>query len=135
VYGHAKSSSIKHKQGAAGATRGTLWTKLARAGTVAARGGGGNVEANPALGLAVQKARDASMPKDNIQRAIKRGTGELGGAALEEKPHHCLVAKKAGKPERREAVFGNRIDQRQNRRIRPIRSHGQMDAIWCPGQV
>ncbi|HKH22189.1 MAG TPA: YebC/PmpR family DNA-binding transcriptional regulator [Solirubrobacterales bacterium] len=73
--GHSKWSSIKHKKGAADAKRGKLFTKLARAITVAARDGGGNVDANPALGLAVQKARDASMPKDNIQRAIDRGTG------------------------------------------------------------
>jgi YebC/PmpR family DNA-binding regulatory protein len=79
--GHSKWSSIKHKKGAADARRGKLFTKLARAITVAARDGGGNVEANPALGLAVQKARDASMPKDNIQRAIDRGTGEGGDAA------------------------------------------------------
>jgi YebC/PmpR family DNA-binding regulatory protein len=79
--GHSKWSSIKHKKGAADAKRGKLFTKLARAITVAARDGGGNVEANPALGLAVQKARDASMPKDNIQRAIDRGTGESDDAA------------------------------------------------------
>jgi YebC/PmpR family DNA-binding regulatory protein len=79
--GHSKWSSIKHKKGAADAKRGKLFTKLARAITVAARDGGGNVDANPALGLAVQKARDASMPKDNIQRAIDRGTGEGGDAA------------------------------------------------------
>ena len=79
--GHSKWSSIKHKKGAADAKRGKLFTKLARAITVAARDGGGSVEANPALGLAVQKARDASMPKDNIQRAIDRGTGEGDDAA------------------------------------------------------
>src|SRR5687767_15027231 len=79
--GHSKWSSIKHKKGAADAKRGKLFTKLARAITVAARDGGGNVEANPALALAVQRARDASMPKDNIQRAIDRGTGEGDDAA------------------------------------------------------
>ncbi len=79
--GHSKWSSIKHKKGAADAKRGKLFTKLARAITVAARDGGGNVDANPPLGLAVQKARDASMPKDNIQRAIDRGTGEGADAA------------------------------------------------------
>jgi YebC/PmpR family DNA-binding regulatory protein len=79
--GHSKWSSIKHKKGAADAKRGKLFTKLARAITVAARDGGGSVDANPALGLAVQKARDASMPKDNIQRAIDRGTGEGADAA------------------------------------------------------
>src|SRR3954468_18100896 len=82
--GHSKWSSIKHKKGAADAKRGKLFTKLARAITVAARDGGGSVESNPALGLAVQKARDASMPKDNIQRAIDRGTGEGDDAAAME---------------------------------------------------
>jgi YebC/PmpR family DNA-binding regulatory protein len=74
--GHSKWSSIKHRKGAADAKRGKLFTKLARAITVAAREGGGNPDANPALSLAIQKARDASMPKDNIQRAVDRGTGE-----------------------------------------------------------
>jgi YebC/PmpR family DNA-binding regulatory protein len=79
--GHSKWSSIKHKKGAADAKRGKLFTKLARAITVAARDGGGSIDANPALGLAVQRARDASMPKDKIQRAIDRGTGEGDDAA------------------------------------------------------
>jgi YebC/PmpR family DNA-binding regulatory protein len=73
--GHSKWSSIKHKKGAADAKRGRLFTKLARAITVAARDGGGDPDANPSLATAVQKARDASMPKDNIQRAIDRGSG------------------------------------------------------------
>ncbi len=73
--GHSKWSSIKHKKGAADAKRGKLFTKLARAIAVAARDGGGDPDGNPALATAVQKARDASMPKDNIQRAIDRGTG------------------------------------------------------------
>jgi YebC/PmpR family DNA-binding regulatory protein len=79
--GHSKWSSIKHKKGAADAKRGKLFTKLARAITVAARDGGGDPEGNPTLAAAVQKARDASMPKDNIQRAIDRGTGEGDDAA------------------------------------------------------
>jgi YebC/PmpR family DNA-binding regulatory protein len=79
--GHSKWSSIKHKKGAADAKRGKLFTKLARAITVAARDGGGSPEGNPPLALAVQRARDASMPKDNIQRAIDRGTGEGADAA------------------------------------------------------
>jgi YebC/PmpR family DNA-binding regulatory protein len=73
--GHSKWSSIKHKKGAADAKRGALFTKLTRAITVAAREGGGDVEGNPSLALAVQKAKDASMPKDNIERAINKGTG------------------------------------------------------------
>jgi YebC/PmpR family DNA-binding regulatory protein len=73
--GHSKWSSIKHKKGAADAKRGALFTKLTRAITVAAREGGGDIEGNPSLALAVQKAKDSSMPKDNIERAINKGTG------------------------------------------------------------
>jgi YebC/PmpR family DNA-binding regulatory protein len=72
--GHSKWASIKHKKKAVDAKRGALFTKLTRAITVAARDGG-DPEANPTLALAVQKARDASMPKDNIERAIAKGTG------------------------------------------------------------
>jgi YebC/PmpR family DNA-binding regulatory protein len=74
--GHSKWSSIKHKKGAADAKRGQLFTKLARAITVAAREGGGDPDANPALATAIQKARAESMPKANIERAIDRGTGD-----------------------------------------------------------
>jgi YebC/PmpR family DNA-binding regulatory protein len=74
--GHSKWSSIKHKKGAADAKRGQRFTKLAKAITVAAREGGGDPDANPALATAIQKARDESTPKANIERAIDRGTGE-----------------------------------------------------------
>jgi YebC/PmpR family DNA-binding regulatory protein len=74
--GHSKWHSIKHKKAVVDARRGQHFTKLARAITVAAREGGGDPDGNPALALAVQKARDASMPKDNIERAIAKGTGE-----------------------------------------------------------
>ncbi|HEY2160813.1 MAG TPA: YebC/PmpR family DNA-binding transcriptional regulator [Solirubrobacteraceae bacterium] len=74
--GHSKWASIKHKKAVVDARRGQHFTKLARAITVAAREGGGDPDGNPALALAVQKARDASMPKDNIERAIAKGTGE-----------------------------------------------------------
>jgi YebC/PmpR family DNA-binding regulatory protein len=79
--GHSKWHSIKHKKAVVDARRGQQFTKLARAITVAAREGGGDPEGNSALALAVQKARDASMPKDNIERAIAKGTGEGGDAA------------------------------------------------------
>jgi YebC/PmpR family DNA-binding regulatory protein len=79
--GHSKWSSIKHKKGAADAKRGKLFTKLARAITVASRDGGPDPEGNPALATAVQKAREASMPKENIQRAIDRGSGVGADAA------------------------------------------------------
>jgi YebC/PmpR family DNA-binding regulatory protein len=74
--GHSKWASIKHKKAVVDARRGQHFTKLARAITVAAREGGGDPDGNPALALAIQKARDASMPKDNIERAIGKGTGE-----------------------------------------------------------
>jgi YebC/PmpR family DNA-binding regulatory protein len=74
--GHSKWHSIKHKKAVVDARRGQHFTKLARAITVAAREGGGDPDGNPALSLAIQKARDASMPKDNIERAIAKGTGE-----------------------------------------------------------
>jgi YebC/PmpR family DNA-binding regulatory protein len=73
--GHSKWASIKHKKKAVDAKRGQLFTKLSRAITVAAREGGGDPEGNPSLALAIQKARDASMPKDNIERAVAKGTG------------------------------------------------------------
>ena len=79
--GHSKWASIKHKKRAVDAKRGKLFTKLARAIQVAAREGGGDPDGNPALALAIQKARDASMPKDNIERAITKGTGADSDAA------------------------------------------------------
>ncbi len=74
--GHSKWHSIKHKKAVVDARRGQQFTKLARAISVAAREGGGDPEGNSTLALAIQKARDASMPKDNIERAIAKGTGE-----------------------------------------------------------
>jgi YebC/PmpR family DNA-binding regulatory protein len=79
--GHSKWASIKHKKAATDAKRGALFTKLTRAITVAARAGGGDLTGNPSLVLAVQKAKDASMPKDNIERAIAKGTGADQDAA------------------------------------------------------
>jgi YebC/PmpR family DNA-binding regulatory protein len=79
--GHSKWAGIKHKKAIVDARRGKLFTKLARAITVAAREGGGDPNMNAALGLAVQKAKDASMPKDNIERAIAKGTGAGADAA------------------------------------------------------
>jgi YebC/PmpR family DNA-binding regulatory protein len=79
--GHSKWASIKHKKAVVDARRGQAFTKLARAISVAAREGGGDPETNAALGNAVQKARDASMPKDNIERAIAKGTGAGADAA------------------------------------------------------
>ena len=82
--GHSKWANIQHRKGAQDKKRGKLFTKLIREITVAARMGGGDIAANPRLRLAVDKARAQSMPKDNIERAIKRGSGELDGADYQE---------------------------------------------------
>ena len=82
--GHSKWANIKHRKGRQDAARGKLFGKLAKAIEIAAREGGGNVEFNPTLATAVYKAKSASMPNDNIERAIKRGTGEVAGAHYEE---------------------------------------------------
>ena len=82
--GHSKWASIRHKKGAVDAKRGKLFTKIIREITVAARAGGGDAESNPRLRTAILAARSANMPKDNIDRAIKKGTGELEGANYEE---------------------------------------------------
>ncbi|MBW1988570.1 MAG: YebC/PmpR family DNA-binding transcriptional regulator [Deltaproteobacteria bacterium] len=82
--GHNKWSTIKHKKGAADARRGKVFTKLIKEITVAARMGGGDPNANPRLRSAIAAAKAENMPKDNIERAIKKGTGELEGVAYEE---------------------------------------------------
>lgn len=82
--GHSKWANIKHRKGRQDAKRGKLFGKLAKAIEVAAREGGGNIEFNPTLATAVDKAKAADMPNDNIDRAIKRGTGEVEGAVYEE---------------------------------------------------
>jgi len=84
VSGHSKWSSIKHKKAKTDATRGKVFTKLIREITVAARNGGGDPDANPRLRLAVQAAKGQNMPNDNIQRAIKKGTGGTDGANFDE---------------------------------------------------
>ncbi len=82
--GHSKWSTIKRKKGATDAKRGKIFTKLIKEITVAARFGGGDVDANPRLRTAVANAKAENMPKDNIERAIKKGTGELEGFSYEE---------------------------------------------------
>ena len=82
--GHSKWSTIKHKKAAKDAKKGKLFTKLIKEITVAARLGGGDINANPRLRTAVTTARAASMPTDNIERAVKKGTGELEGVTYEE---------------------------------------------------
>ena len=82
--GHSKWSTIKHKKGAADAKRGKIFTKVIKEITVAARIGGGDVDGNPRLRLAVQKAKEVNMPQENLIRAIKKGTGELEGVQYQE---------------------------------------------------
>ncbi len=82
--GHSKWATIKHKKGAADARRGKLFTKLIKEITVAARIGGGDVDANPRLRTAVNAAKAENMPADNIKRAMQKGTGELPGSMYEE---------------------------------------------------
>jgi YebC/PmpR family DNA-binding regulatory protein len=82
--GHSKWHSIKHKKGAADAKRGKIFTKIIREIAVAARAGGGEADKNPRLRKAIQDARNANMPADNIKRAIQKGTGQLEGAQYEE---------------------------------------------------
>ena len=82
--GHSKWATIKHAKGAADAKRGQVFTKLIKEISIAARMGGGSPDSNPRLRTAIIKARGANMPKDNIDRAIKKGTGELEGVSYEE---------------------------------------------------
>lgn len=82
--GHSKWANIRFKKGAEDARRGRIFTKLVREITVAARDGGGDTASNPRLRLAIDKAKAQSMPKENIERAVKRGTGELEGSQYEE---------------------------------------------------
>ncbi len=82
--GHSHWATIKHKKAATDAKRGKLWSKLSRAILIAARNGGGDPDMNLKLRYAIDKAREVSMPKDNIDRAIKRGTGEASGEIIEE---------------------------------------------------
>ncbi|MFH0958059.1 MAG: YebC/PmpR family DNA-binding transcriptional regulator [Pseudomonadota bacterium] len=82
--GHNKWSTIKHKKGAADAKRGKVFSKLIKELTIAARMGGGDADGNPRLRTALNAARNANMPKENIERAIKRGTGEIEGVNYEE---------------------------------------------------
>jgi YebC/PmpR family DNA-binding regulatory protein len=82
--GHSKWSTIKHKKGAADAKRGKVFTRIIKEMTIAARLGGGDAEGNPRLRAAVAEAKANNMPKDNIERAIKRGTGEIEGVNYEE---------------------------------------------------
>jgi len=82
--GHSKWASIKHKKGALDAKRGQLFTRIIREITVAAKMGGSDPDGNPRLRLAIQQAKDANMPKDTMERAVKKGAGELPGVSYED---------------------------------------------------
>jgi YebC/PmpR family DNA-binding regulatory protein len=82
--GHSKWANIQHRKGRQDEKRGKIWTKLIKEITVAAKLGGGDLATNPRLRLAIDKAKDANMPNDNVQRAIQRGTGSLEGVSYEE---------------------------------------------------
>ncbi|MDQ3941323.1 MAG: YebC/PmpR family DNA-binding transcriptional regulator [Actinomycetota bacterium] len=128
--GHSKWSTIKRKKGAADAQRSKLWGKLLRFVEVAAREGGGNVEANPTLATAVQKAKSASVPNDNIAKAIKRGTGELQGEAYEESTYEGYGP--AGV-----AILVHCLTNNRNRAAQDVRSvfNGQGGKLAEPGAV
>ena len=113
--GHSKWHSIRHQKGVADARRGQLFTKLTREIIVAVREGGSNQEANFRLRLAIQKARDNNMPMDNIERSIKKGSGELGGTALAE-----LVLEGYGPSGT--AILVNALTDNRNRTIQVVRS-------------
>ena len=113
--GHSKWSSIKHKKGAADAKRGKIFSKLIKEITVAARmGGGGDPASNPRLRTAIQAAKNENMPKDNIERAIKKGTGELEGANYEENIYEGYGPGGA-------AVFIESLTDNKNRAVSEIR--------------
>jgi YebC/PmpR family DNA-binding regulatory protein len=128
--GHSKWSTIKRKKGAADAQRSKLWGKLLRFVEVAAREGGGSVDANPTLATAVQKAKEASVPNDNIERAIKRGTGEIQGEAFEDASYEGYAP--AGI-----AVLVHCLTNNRNRTAQDIRSvfNGHGGKMAEPGAV
>ncbi len=112
--GHSKWSSIKHKKGAADAKRGKIFTKLIKEITVAARMGGGDPDANPRLRSAIAAAKAENMPKENIERGIKKGTGELEGASYEESVYEGYGPGGA-------AVYVESLTDNKNRAVAEIR--------------
>jgi len=112
--GHSKWSSIKHKKGAADAKRGKIFTKLIKEITIAARVGGGDAAGNPRLRTAIQAAKSENMPKENIERAIKKGTGELEGVNYEESFYEGYGPGGA-------AVFIESLTDNRNRTVADIR--------------
>ncbi len=128
--GHSKWSTIKRKKGAADSQRAKVWSKLLRFIEVAARDGGGIIENNPTLATAVQKAKQASVPNDNINKAIKRGTGELQGENYEETSYEGYGP--AGV-----ALFVHCLTNNRNRSSQDVRSafNGAGGKLAEPGAV
>jgi YebC/PmpR family DNA-binding regulatory protein len=112
--GHSKWANIKHRKGAADARRGKIFTKLIKEITVSARMGGGDISANPRLRRVVDLAKTENMPKDNIDRAIKKGTGELEGVNYEENTYEGYGPGGA-------AVFVESLTDNKNRAVSEIR--------------
>jgi YebC/PmpR family DNA-binding regulatory protein len=127
--GHSKWSTIKRKKGAADTQRSKLWAKLLRFVEIAARDGG-SIDANPTLATAVQKAKEASVPHDNIERAIKRGTGEIQGESFEEASYEGYAS--AGV-----AVLVHCLTNNRNRTAQDVRSvfNGHGGKMAEPGAV
>jgi YebC/PmpR family DNA-binding regulatory protein len=112
--GHSKWANIKHRKGAADARRGKIFTKLIKEITVSARMGGGDISANPRLRRVVDLAKTENMPKDNIDRAIKKGTGELEGVSYEENTYEGYGPGGA-------AVYVESLTDNKNRAVSEIR--------------
>jgi YebC/PmpR family DNA-binding regulatory protein len=131
--GHSHWATIKHKKGAIDAKRGKLFSKLSRAIIIAARHGGGDPEMNLKLRYAIDKARQVSMPKDNIERAVKRGTGEVEGLTFEEVTYEGYGP--GGVAILVEVLTDNR--NRTASEIRKIfeRSGGKMGSAGCVGYL
>ncbi|MCI0379697.1 MAG: YebC/PmpR family DNA-binding transcriptional regulator [Gemmataceae bacterium] len=131
--GHSHWATIKHKKGAADAKRGKLWSKLSRAIIIAAKHGGGDPNMNLKLRYAIDKAREVSMPKDNIDRAVKRGTGELEGQTFEELTYEGFAP--SGVAVLIEVLTDNR--NRTNGEIRKIfeKNGGNLGVAGCAGYL
>ena len=144
--GHSHWATIKHKKGAIDAKRGKLWSKLSRAIIIAARNGGGDPTMNLKLRYAIDKAREVSMPKDNIERAIKRGTGEIEGVDLRgdhlrrlrprRRRHPGRRADRQPQPHQRRGPQDLRARRRQDGRARlrrlPVRAQGRLRSSMRP---
>ncbi len=131
--GHSHWATIKHKKGAVDAKRGKLWSKLSRAIIIAAKNGGGDPNMNLKLRYAIDKAREVSMPKDNIERAIKRGTGDVEGMVFEEITYEGFGP--GGVAVLVDVLTDNR--NRTNGEVRKIfeRGGGNMGSAGCVGYL